>query len=178
MIATITVVIATAADLHIDALRRRGACRCCDIENGRSRQQSQFLDHDNLFLPLKISRDKPLPPGKFRAKWSTSTQGPHVRAVPDSRLIRDGHSSSQGTREKLGRSPGMTQQTKNRDFDKQPKPDQKIPPAGPHDKPELTDENKTPAAASCLTGITGKSMAQRDDRNRSSCRHVSTLDIY
>ena len=40
----------------------------------------------------------------------------------------------------------MTQQAKNRAFDKQPKPDQKIPPAGPHDKPDLTDENKTPGS--------------------------------
>ena len=38
----------------------------------------------------------------------------------------------------------MTQQTKNRDFDKQSKSDQEISPAGPHDKPELTDEHKTP----------------------------------
>jgi hypothetical protein len=40
----------------------------------------------------------------------------------------------------------MTQQTKYRAFDKQPKSDQKISPAGPHDKPELTDENKTPGS--------------------------------
>ena len=45
----------------------------------------------------------------------------------------------------------MTQQTKNREtknraFDQRPKPDQKIPPAGPHDRPELTDENRTPGS--------------------------------
>jgi hypothetical protein len=27
---------------------------------------------------------------------------------------------------------------------KRPKPEKKIPPAGPHDKPELTDPSKTP----------------------------------
>jgi hypothetical protein len=32
----------------------------------------------------------------------------------------------------------------NRDVDKRPKPDEKIPPAGPHDKPELTDPEKAP----------------------------------
>lgn len=46
----------------------------------------------------------------------------------------------------FSRSIGMTQQTKNRDFDKQPKPDQKVSPAGPHDKPELTDAHKTPGS--------------------------------
>lgn len=74
-------------------------------------------------------------------------KGPaHVRAVPDSLVICDGHPSSKGTCEELSCSLRMTQQAKNRAFDKQPKPDQKIPPAGPHDKPELTDETKTPGS--------------------------------
>jgi hypothetical protein len=38
----------------------------------------------------------------------------------------------------------MTNNPKNRDVHKQPKPDQKTPPAGPHDKPELTDSEKAP----------------------------------
>jgi hypothetical protein len=46
MIAVITA--ATAADFNIDALRR---CRHRAIENGCSRQQSQFLDHMSPFLP-------------------------------------------------------------------------------------------------------------------------------
>ena len=40
------------------------------------------------------------------------------------------------------RWPAMTTNPKNRDIDKQPKPDQKIPPAGPHDKER--DEDKAP----------------------------------
>jgi hypothetical protein len=35
--------------------------------------------------------------------------------------------------------------TKNSDVS-QPKPDEKIPPAGPHAKPELTDPEKTPGS--------------------------------
>lgn len=35
-------------------------------------------------------------------------------------------------------------QPKNRDVDKQPAPDQKTPPAGPHDKSDLNDPEKTP----------------------------------
>jgi hypothetical protein len=38
----------------------------------------------------------------------------------------------------------MTDTSKNRPSDRQPKPDQKISPAGTHDKPELTDDHKTP----------------------------------
>jgi hypothetical protein len=40
----------------------------------------------------------------------------------------------------------MTQNPKNREIDKQPKPDRKVPPAGPHDKPELTDPQKAPGS--------------------------------
>jgi hypothetical protein len=38
----------------------------------------------------------------------------------------------------------MTTDPKTRDTDKHPKPDEKIPSAGPHDKPELTDPEKAP----------------------------------
>jgi hypothetical protein len=61
------------------------------------------------------------------------------------RLVR-AHAQLNGTGAKPRRSPFMTQQTKNRAFDKQPKSDQKISPAGPHDKPELTDKDKTPGS--------------------------------
>ncbi len=50
--------------------------------------------------------------------------------------------------ERFGTNPrrhcwlGMANNPKNRDVDKQPKPDQKIPPAGPHDKER--DGSKTP----------------------------------
>jgi hypothetical protein len=37
----------------------------------------------------------------------------------------------------------MARNPKNREIDRQPKPDQELPPAGPHGKPELTDEHKT-----------------------------------
>lgn len=47
-----------------------------------------------------------------------------------------------GTNRISRRWPGMMSNPKNRDIDKQPKPDQKIPPAGPHD--EHRDENKAP----------------------------------
>jgi hypothetical protein len=40
----------------------------------------------------------------------------------------------------------MTDHANNRPFDKQPKPDQTISPAGPHAKPELTDKDKTPGS--------------------------------
>lgn len=33
---------------------------------------------------------------------------------------------------------------KNRETDKQPKPSQKLPAAGPHDKPNQTDKEKAP----------------------------------
>lgn len=38
----------------------------------------------------------------------------------------------------------MIRNPKNHEFDKQRKSDQKTPPAGPHDKPELTDPEKAP----------------------------------
>ncbi|MGB3445465.1 MAG: hypothetical protein WBA48_02060 [Xanthobacteraceae bacterium] len=38
----------------------------------------------------------------------------------------------------------MTTDRKTRDTDRHPNPDEKIPPAGPHDKPELTDPEKAP----------------------------------
>jgi hypothetical protein len=38
----------------------------------------------------------------------------------------------------------ITDASKNRDNDKQPKRDEQISPAGTHDKPHLTDEHKTP----------------------------------
>jgi len=38
----------------------------------------------------------------------------------------------------------MTNTSKNRGDDKQAKRDEKISPAGTHDKPHLTDEHKTP----------------------------------
>jgi hypothetical protein len=37
----------------------------------------------------------------------------------------------------------MARNAKNREMNRQPKPDQELPPAGPHDKPKLTDKNKT-----------------------------------
>jgi hypothetical protein len=40
----------------------------------------------------------------------------------------------------------MTRNPANREIDKQPKPEQKIPPAGPHDKPSQTDKEKTPGS--------------------------------
>jgi hypothetical protein len=40
----------------------------------------------------------------------------------------------------------MTDTNKTRDVDKRPAPDDKISPAGPHDKPHLTDEHKTPGS--------------------------------
>jgi hypothetical protein len=40
----------------------------------------------------------------------------------------------------------MTDTSKNRDKEKQPRPDEKISPAGTHDKPHLTDEHKTPGS--------------------------------
>lgn len=40
----------------------------------------------------------------------------------------------------------MTQTSVDRDLDKQPKPDQKLPPAGPHANPEQTDKDKTPGS--------------------------------
>lgn len=40
----------------------------------------------------------------------------------------------------------MTNNPKNRAFDRQTKSDQKVSPAGPHDKPDLTDEHKTPGS--------------------------------
>jgi hypothetical protein len=38
----------------------------------------------------------------------------------------------------------MTRNQKNREIDKQPKQEHHVPPAGEHDKPELTDPQKTP----------------------------------
>jgi hypothetical protein len=38
----------------------------------------------------------------------------------------------------------MMENLKNRALDKQPKSDQDVSPAGPHDKPKLTDPHKTP----------------------------------
>jgi hypothetical protein len=49
-----------------------------------------------------------------------------------------------GTRSTPFRSPDMMENPKNRAFDKQPKSDQDVSPAGPHDKPKLTDPHKTP----------------------------------
>lgn len=40
----------------------------------------------------------------------------------------------------------MAHNPKNREIDKQSKPDQHISPAGPHDKPELTDKRKAPGS--------------------------------
>jgi hypothetical protein len=37
----------------------------------------------------------------------------------------------------------MAQNTKNRQTNRQPKPEQELPPSGPHAKPELTDKEKT-----------------------------------
>jgi hypothetical protein len=38
----------------------------------------------------------------------------------------------------------MKRNPENREVDKRPKNDRTIPPAGPHDKPGLTDPAKTP----------------------------------
>jgi hypothetical protein len=51
-----------------------------------------------------------------------------------------------GTSAETGRFLCMTQNPENRSADQKPKPDQTIPPAGPHDKPKLTDEHKTPGS--------------------------------
>lgn len=40
----------------------------------------------------------------------------------------------------------MTQDRKTRDNEKPPSRDQKVSPAGTHDKPELTDHHKTPGS--------------------------------
>jgi hypothetical protein len=37
----------------------------------------------------------------------------------------------------------MARNAKNREVERQPKPDQELPLAGPHAKPELTDKDKT-----------------------------------
>jgi hypothetical protein len=37
----------------------------------------------------------------------------------------------------------MARNAKNREKDRQPKPDPELPLAGPHAKPELTDKDKT-----------------------------------
>jgi hypothetical protein len=40
----------------------------------------------------------------------------------------------------------MSRNPNNRDIDRQPKPEQDMPPAGPHGKPEQTDRDKTPGS--------------------------------
>ena len=50
-----------------------------------------------------------------------------------------------GTRCCNARFHGMSKDTKKRDSDKSPQ-DEKISPAGTHDKPELTDHHKTPGS--------------------------------
>jgi hypothetical protein len=40
----------------------------------------------------------------------------------------------------------MTENHDDRDLAPHPKPDEKISPAGPHDKPDLTDPHKTPGS--------------------------------
>ena len=40
----------------------------------------------------------------------------------------------------------MTNNPKNRNFDRQTKSEQDVSPAGPHDMPELTDDRKTPGS--------------------------------
>lgn len=49
-----------------------------------------------------------------------------------------------GTRSTPCRSSNVMDNSKNRAFDKQPKSNQDVSPAGPHDKPKLTDPHKTP----------------------------------
>lgn len=51
-----------------------------------------------------------------------------------------------GTAHRHTRLLGMTDASKNRDNDKQPGRDDKVPPAGAHDKPHLTDKHKTPGS--------------------------------
>lgn len=51
----------------------------------------------------------------------------------------------QGTSSCDARFRFMTNASKKRDGDKL-KPDENISPAGPHDKPELTDHHKTPGS--------------------------------
>jgi hypothetical protein len=41
----------------------------------------------------------------------------------------------------------MAHNEKNREINRQPKPNKELPPAGPHDKPELTDTDKTAGTA-------------------------------
>ena len=48
-----------------------------------------------------------------------------------------------GTKLEPHRWLGMAENAKNREINRQPKPGQELPPAGPHAKPELTDKDKT-----------------------------------
>jgi hypothetical protein len=48
--------------------------------------------------------------------------------------------------QELSRNSGladMAHKAKNREANRRPKPDQELPPPGPHSKPELTDKEKT-----------------------------------